>query len=150
MDNNSDRTDIDNFRNMDNNGRFCRLRIVWLAVRIPPGKLRHCWTFMRKRQLTIIPKSVNLTFTNWGALIAEWSHLALKLGMVCHILGREYKSQWQQTLSWTQSQHLWFSWLYLGYFIWKYNFSAKFVIWIVKQKIENKPVFPKTVTEIGP
>ena len=31
-----------------------------------------------------------------------------------------------------------YSWLYLVYLIWYYYLSVKFVIWIVKQKIENK------------
>ena len=31
-----------------------------------------------------------------------------------------------------------FSWFYLVYLIWYYYLSVKFVIWIVKQKIENK------------
>ena len=66
------------------------------------------------------------------------SHLALNNGTLRHALNREFKPRWWQTLYWTQTQHLHtFSWFYLVDLIWYYYLSVKFVMWIVKPKIEN-------------
>ena len=75
----------------------------------------------------------------WMGRLNSWvvSHLALIIGTLCHALGCEFEPWWQQTLFQTQAQHLCFLhdsiWL-----IWYYFLSVKFVMWIVKQKIENK------------
>ena len=54
----------------------------------------------------------------WG-LLDSWvvSHLALNMHKLCHALGHEFEPWWQQTLFWTQVQHLrflhdciWFIW----------------------------------------
>ena len=79
--------------------------------------------------------------TKWrygGAWIAEWSsHSNLTIGMLC-------PGPWVQASmtsnsfldpSTTSMLYLWF---YLICLIWYYYLSVKFVMWIVKQKIENK------------
>ena len=79
--------------------------------------------------------------TKWrygGAWIAEWSsHSNLTIGMLC-------PGPWVQASmtsnsfldpSTTSMLYLWF---YLVCLIWYYYLSVKFVMWIVKQKIENK------------
>ena len=76
----------------------------------------------------------------WMGRLNSWvvSHLALIIGTLCHALGHEFKHRWLQTLFRTQAQSMLSSWFYLVYLIWYYYLSVKFVIWIVKQKIENK------------
>ena len=48
---------------------------------------------------------------------------------VRYALGHEFEPRWHQML---------YSWFYLVCLIWYYYLSVKFVMWIVKQKIENK------------
>ena len=66
-----------------------------------------------------------------------WPNFFENIGMLYHALGHEFDEPWwQQTLFWTQAQHLHFLWFNLVYLIWYYYFSVKFVMWIVKQKID--------------
>ena len=64
-------------------------------------------------------------------------HLALIIGMLCHALGCEFGPWWRQILFWTQAQYLCFLHDSIFYLIWYYYLSVKFIMWIVKQKIEN-------------
>ena len=88
-----------------------------------------------------VPIDRRLT-TNWHCYISlclgrlnSWvvSHSALIIGKLCHALGCEFKPWWWQTLFRTQAQHLCF----IHDSIW-FICLSKFVMWIVKQKIENK------------
>ena len=82
-------------------------------------------------------------FSPWGRL-NSWvvSHSALIMGTLRHALGHEYEP-WVAANSFldpstTSMLYLWF---YLVYLVWYYYLSVKFVMWIVKQKIENKRNF---------
>ena len=66
------------------------------------------------------------------------SHSALNIGTLRHALGCEFKLQCRQTLSDPSTTSMLSSWFYLAYLIWYYYLSVKFVMRIVKQKIESR------------
>ena len=86
-----------------------------------------------------------------SAWIAEWSsHSTLKIGTLC-------PGPWVQALVTSNSfsdpstTSMLYSWFYLICLIQYYYLSVKFVLWIVKQKIENKRIFFfKKVTWLQP
>ena len=84
--------------------------------------------------------SMNLSLQWSKGCLNSWvvSHLALNISMLCHAVCHEFMTWWRQTLFQTQATSMLSSWLYLVYLIWYYYLSVKFVMWIVKQKIENK------------
>ena len=70
------------------------------------------------------------------------SHFALNIGTLRHALGCELSLGDDSFLDPSKTSML-SSWLYLVYLIWYYYLSVKFVMWIVKQKMENKFIFIK-------
>ena len=75
---------------------------------------------------------------SWGAWIAEWSsHSTLNIGTL-------HPGLWVRALVTSNSfsdpstKSMLYSWFYLICLIWYYYLSVKFVMWIVKQKVENK------------
>ena len=82
----------------------------------------------------------------WGPWISEWYHTRLWSSVQCAM-----PWAWVWALVTTNSfsdpstTSLLSWWFYLVYLIWYYYLSGKFVMWIVKQKIENKlNLFKKT------
>ena len=62
------------------------------------------------------------------------SHSALIIGTLRHALGREFDK-----LFFGPKHNIYALFMILfGLFVWYYYLSVKFVMWIVKQKIENK------------
>ena len=58
--------------------------------------------------------------------------------MLCHALGREFEPVMTNSFSDSSTTSMLCSWFYLVYLIWYYYLLVTFVMWIVKQKIENK------------
>ena len=75
----------------------------------------------------------------WGTWIAEWYHTWLWSLVHCAM-------PWAVSLSLSDNKlflgpkHIIYiySWFYFVYLVWYYYLSVKFVMWIVKRKIENK------------
>ena len=114
--------------------KFCR----WLDLNRGPLVLfgSDCSLTQLSHNLCPLSNIIVNVISGWGRL-NSWvvSHSALIIGTLRHALGREFRPCRWQTLFGTQAQHMLYSWFYL---VWYYYLSVKFVMWIVKQKIENK------------
>ena len=124
---------------------------IYSMIFLKPNVIKHVWTFFctkwnlevlingNENELLKCPfifrqclSRTILSIACMGAWIAEWSsHSTLNIGT----LRPEFEPRWHQILFRSQAQH---SWFYLICLIRYYYLSVKFVMWIVKQKIENK------------
>ena len=73
-------------------------------------------------------------------ILDSWvvSHLALNICILCLVWLWVQALVMTNSFSDTSKTSMFSSWFYLVYLIWYYYLSVKFVMWIVKQKIENK------------
>ena len=73
-------------------------------------------------------------------ILDSWvvSHLALNICILCLVWLWVQALVMTNSFSDTSKTSMFSSWFYLVYLIWYYYLSVKFVMWIVKMKIENK------------
>ena len=89
------------------------------------------WMFMASSSFLFISE------LEWGVWIAEWYHTWLWSLVHCAMPWAESSSLDDDKLFFGPKHNI-YDWFYLVCLIWYFYLSVKFVMWIVKQKIENK------------